>query len=303
MKIKYINKRFSGGSLAIIAKANEIIAEYSAQGFLLTLRQLYYQFVARDLIANKQTEYKRLGGIINDGRLAGLIDWNSIEDRTRNLEQNPHWDGPEEILRSVHQSYGVDLWAHQAYRPEVWIEKEALVGVIEGVCRDLDVAYFACRGYSSQSEQWRASVRFRDYMRDKQQPIILHLGDHDPSGIDMTRDNRDRLDILRATIEVKRLALNMDQVLEHSPPPNPAKVTDSRFEGYVTKYGTESWELDALEPAFIADLIREHVLMYRDDDLWRRTVDEQEHVREKLELLSTNWNEVSDFLENCEPDD
>ncbi|KKL29027.1 hypothetical protein LCGC14_2369240 [marine sediment metagenome] len=139
-KIAYINVKFRAGSLAIIAKANSIIEEYAAQGFTLTLRQIYYQFVARDLIANKQTEYKRLGSIINDGRLAGLIDWQSIEDRTRNLEHNPHWDGPEEILRSVHRSYGIDLWSTQPVRPEVWIEKEALVGVIEPVCQDLDVA-------------------------------------------------------------------------------------------------------------------------------------------------------------------
>lgn len=297
-KIAYIDKRFSDGSLAIIAKANEIIEEYAAQGFTLTLRQIYYQFVARDLIANKQTEYKRLGSIINDGRLAGLIDWQSIEDRTRNLEHNPHWDGPEDILRSVHRSYGIDLWSTQPVRPEVWIEKEALVGVIEPVCQGLDVAYFACRGYTSQSEQWRASIRFQKYIHEGgQKPIVLHLGDHDPSGMDMTRDNRDRLGVLRAPIEVKRLALNMDQVEEHRPPPNPAKFTDSRFTAYVREYGTESWELDALEPAFIADLIRKHVLMYRDEDLWEQATVNQENEREKLFALAVNWDEVSDFLE------
>lgn len=299
-KIAYIDKRFSEGSLAIIAKANDIIEEYAAQGFSLTLRQIYYQFVARDLIANKQTEYKRLGSIINDGRLAGLIDWQSIEDRTRNLEHNSHWDGPEEILRSVHQGYGIDLWSTQEYRPEVWIEKEALIGVIEPICQELDVAYFACRGYTSQSEQWRASMRFRGYIRDGQKPIVLHLGDHDPSGMDMTRDNRDRLHLLRSVIEVKRLALNMDQVEEHNPPPNPAKFTDSRFATYMAEYGTESWELDALEPAFIADLIRKHVLMYRDEDLWQHATANQENEREKLFALAVNWNEVSDFLEGLE---
>ena len=84
-KITYKEYRLKQASLDIINQANQIIREYSAQGFDLTLRQLYYQFVSRDLIPNSQREYKRLGSIINKGRLAGLVDWNAIVDRTRNL--------------------------------------------------------------------------------------------------------------------------------------------------------------------------------------------------------------------------
>lgn len=86
MKIAYIKKRFSSNSQAIIICANKIIEEHAAQGYTLTLRQLYYQFVARDLIENRQSEYKRLGSIIADGRMAGLIDWDAIEDRGRNVQ-------------------------------------------------------------------------------------------------------------------------------------------------------------------------------------------------------------------------
>lgn len=77
------------------------------------LRQLYYQFVARDLIPNKQTEYKRLGSVINDARLAGLIDWTAIEDRTRNLRKVSTWDTPNDILRSAASSFKLDLWENQ----------------------------------------------------------------------------------------------------------------------------------------------------------------------------------------------
>lgn len=269
---QYIEKNFKPASRAIIDKANEIIEEYAKQGFSLTLRQLYYQFVARDLIANTQQSYKRLGSIVNDGRLAGLIDWLAIEDRTRNLVSNPHWDTPADVIDSARQSYGIDMWANQEHRVEVWIEKEALAGVIEPVCNELDVPHFACRGYVSQSEQWRAGMRYRSsYNRNSQQTVVLHLGDHDPSGIDMTRDNNDRLSMLagyRGAPEVVRIALNMDQVEQYQPPPNPAKVTDSRFLDYAQQFGDESWELDALEPRVIIDLIREHVDNWRDPDKW-----------------------------------
>jgi len=300
-KIAYIQKNFTAASLRVIAEANAIIEEYALQGFSLTLRQLYYQFVARDLIPNKQTEYKRLGSIINDGRMAGLIDWKYIEDRTRNLEKNSFWDSPQDIIDSVRESYRLDLWKGQEYRPEVWIEKEALVGVIEGICKELDVPYFACRGYTSQSEQWRAAIRFSGYIRDGQRPVILHFGDHDPSGIDMTRDNRDRLGTFGIVLPVRRLALNMAQVEEYNPPPNPAKMTDSRFEGYVREYGDQSWELDALEPKLIAGLIEENVVDLRDEVVYQDRVAEMELTRETFSALSDRWGEVTEFLGYDDP--
>ena len=280
---KFIEKNFHTSSLTMIHTANKIIDEYRAQGFILTLRQLYYQFVARDVIPNTERSYKRLGSIINDGRLAGLIDWSAIEDRTRNLQSNSHWDNPADVIDAARQSYRIDMWENQDTRVEVWIEKEALVGVIDNVCTSLDVPYFACRGYVSQSEQWRAYRRHRSQERT----IVLHLGDHDPSGMDMTRDNQERLDLFHGRTgdsQVERIALNMDQVDEYDPPPNPAKVTDSRFDGYREQYGSESWELDALEPSVLVDLIRDHVIKYRDDELW---ADKEQQLADDLEILDT----------------
>jgi hypothetical protein len=230
-KIKYQDLAIlrNPAKLAVVKQANAIIAEYQAQGFDLTLRQLYYQFVARDLIPNRLQEYKRLGDIINDARLAGLIDWLAIVDRTRNLKDLAHWNDPPEIVDAVAEQFRIDKWRTQPYRVEVWIEKDALVGVIEGVCQDLDVPFFSCRGYTSQSEMWSAAQRLRKHAKGDQTPVILHFGDHDPSGCDMTRDIQDRLRMfIGKHLEVRRLALNMPQVDEYNPPPNPAKISDSR---------------------------------------------------------------------------
>lgn len=286
----FIDRKFSEGSLAIIEKANEIITDYAEQGFSLTLRQLYYQFVSRDLIANKQSEYKRIGSIINDARLAGLIDWEAIEDRTRNVRRLSTWEHPAEILDSAAQSFKLPLWHRQNYVPEVWIEKDALVGVIERACNNWRVPFFACRGYSSQSEQYAAGKRFEEAYANGKVPIVLHLGDHDPSGIDMTRDNADRLSMFAYEhVKVKRLALNIEQVNRYRPPPNPAKETDSRSVDYKSKFGESSWELDALEPTVINQMIEDEIQKLIDFDIWDEDMANEKAAVKRLETLAKEW--------------
>lgn len=283
--------------LEIIKHANTIIRAYQAQGFDLTLRQLYYQFVSRGLIENTPAEYKRLGSIIVDGRLAGLIDWDAIVDRTRNLADLSHWNDPTEIVAAVSRQFCIDKWAWQQHRVEVWIEKEALAGVFAGVCEELDVPYFCCRGYTSISEMWAAGRRLLRHVDNDQTPIILHFGDHDPSGMDMTRDIVDRLAMFaESSIKVERLALNMPQIENYNPPPNPAKLTDSRCAAYIQAYGDESWELDALEPAVLADLVRTAVAQFRDEDLWAEAENEEQTGREQLGKITERYADVIEWL-------
>jgi len=301
MKTLFVSHKFKPSSLLIIEKANEILADYESQGLILTLRQLYYQFVARGIVDNKQTEYDKIGAIISDARLAGLVDWSLMEDRTRSLRRITHWETPQDIISAVAQQYKEDLWRDQEVRIEAWIEKDALVGVIEKVCREMRIEYFACRGYSSQSAQYEAGQRLARYRKAGQMPVILHLGDHDPSGMDMSRDNEERLSMFAGgPIELRRLALNMDQIQKYSPPPNPAKETDSRAKEYIRKYGNESWELDALEPSMIDKLIRDEVLALRDEDKWEAAEQEEEEHRAALQLVSDRWRQVQTYVKTTD---
>ena len=290
MREQFIPKSFQQKSLEMIERANTIIADYQLRGFILTLRQLYYQFVARLFLENSQQSYKRLGSVMNDARLAGLVDWEAIEDRTRYLRTHAAWSDPADIIRSAAADYREDIWEGQRYRPEVWIEKDALLGVVEGVCREFRVPYFACRGNNSQSEQYKAGKRYAECIEAGIEPIVLHLGDHDPNGLDMTRDNHERLAMFaRRPIDLRRLALNFDQVEQYGPPPNPAKETDSRFNGYVSKYGNECWELDALDPTVIADLIRREIEEMIDREPWNAALASEERNRSILAKASENW--------------
>lgn len=280
-RIAYVAKKFGPEALRLIKTADDIMTEYEAQGFALTLRQLYYQFVARGVIVNTIQSYKRLGGIVNDARLAGLLDWDNIEDRTRNLSGVPTWQDPGHRIRSAANSHALDLWEGQPTRPEVWIEKEALSGVVEPTCAENRVDFFACRGYTSQSEQWRAACRIiRRYQNDGQKTAIFHLGDHDPSGIDMTRDNLDRLRLF----------------IEHH-------LGHSRANGYIERFGMESWELDALDPTTIATLLETNISRVLDDgdraEYDARQALEAEQ-QEQLRNAAERWDEVADFLKDTE---
>lgn len=294
-KIQYKSINFRQSSLDLIRLVNEVIEEYSAQGYELTLRQAYYQLVARGYIPNNEKSYKNIGNLINDGRLAGLIDWYSITDRTRNLRRNSHWDNPADVIASAKYSYLLDKWEGQPNYVEVWVEKDALVDVVGQACRPLDVPYFSCRGYTSQSEMWAAAQRFIK-QEDREQRLIIHLGDHDPSGIDMTRDIQERLEMFGADVYVKRVALTMEQIEFYTPPPNPAKITDSRCEKYIAEFGNESWELDALEPKIITDLIRDEVTAYRDDDIYREVSRKENREKTELQMLCDNYTDAIRFL-------
>lgn len=296
----YRPHRFTDSARETVDRANQIIQEMSEQGYVLTLRQLYYQFVRCNWFPNENREYKRLGRLVTQAREAGEMDWLAIEDKQRTAYQQPSEEDPAEVLDGLEFGLMFNMWARQDHYLEVWVEKQALEGVVSRPCQRLDVTYMACKGYLSASEAWRAGLRFLMARSEGKHCHLIHLADHDPSGLNMTDDNRLRLHLFAETnhIEVRRLALNMDQVEKYDPPPNPAKETDSRSAAYVAKFGHDSWELDALEPKVLDELIMSTINEYRDEKVWERTLEEQEETRLKsgLAALKPNWDRIHKFM-------
>lgn len=327
-RIQYKKHRFGRDALQTIHDAQAIIADYQSQGYELTLRGLYYQMVSGGLILNNQKQYDRLGSIISTARMAGLIDWSAITDITRNVRTLSHWESPRAIMNTVVDAYHANArWKNQPTRIEVFIEKDALVSTFLPACQELDVPLLSCRGYTSQSELWAAAQRIGGYIAGGQNVVVLHFGDHDPSGIDMTRDLEDRLkdflahDWTRAYVkdllsdssidhdeihervskayateswhyqlEVRRMALNWDQVQQYGPPPNFAKDKDSRFKDYEARYGDESWELDALRPQVLTALLRDEVEDIRDGQAWQAALDAEDVDRRNIRLVAKDWD-------------
>lgn len=297
-------------SAAIVRQADKIIDDYLSQGLTLTLRQLYYQFVALDLFPddrcwtriestgkwvrdpngtkNAEPNYKWLGDIMSKGRLGGLLDWDAVEDRVRQPVVWAEYDSPKAMLEHALRGYRLPRLEGQETYVELWVEKDALAGVLKPIAAEYHVTLMVNRGYSSSSAMKEAGDRIRDKCAKYgvSDAIVFYLGDHDPSGEDMVRDIRDRLgkflndgtlitvDRGKVTFEeddareerkpyidlkVTKLALTMEQIRRYNPPPNPAKLSDSRAKAYIAKYGHHSWEVDALPPTVLRDLITEAI--------------------------------------------
>jgi hypothetical protein len=170
------------------------------------------------------------------------------------------------------------------------VEKQALEGVLIPVCNSLDIKFTANKGYSSASALYETGQRLYKQLIAGKNVYILYLGDHDPSGIDMTRDIYERLSLFSYNhIEVKRLALNMDQIKVLQPPENPAKETDSRYSSYIEKYGLASWELDAIEPRALARIVIDAVESLLDPDLWDQALNQENEIKKELAELAGNY--------------
>lgn len=276
--------RLRQSTLDVIAGINQILAEND--GYVMTVRGIHYQFVAKGWEANNGKTYSLVQGAINTGRMAGLISWTAVEDLGRNLRGLNSYENPEQALRRTRAGYRIDMWANQPFRPEFWVEKQAQEGNISRIANELEVDYYAQKGYDSQSQSWRAGQRFARYIAKGQIPIVFHFGDHDPSGLQMTEDNRRRLEQFTGVpIQVVRLALNHDQVLQYDPPPNPVKQFDSRADDYIAKFGRISWEMDALRPQVMHQLARDAIERIRDNAAWEQQKMVEVEDRRRLDEL------------------
>lgn len=291
-KVEFVTKKFKAETMKLIDLCDTIITDYQAQGMDLTVRQLYYQLVSRDLIENTQNSYSRIAAIINDARMAGLIDWEAIVDRGRKTITQPYWENPAELVGLCASEFRLDKWANQDCRVEVMCEKQALEGVFSTVCKAYSVSLTSNKGYGSQSLLYRKGQEIQDRIEDEgKYTIILYFGDHDPSGLDMDRDLDSRLKLFSGIERdedvqlVHRLSLSMDQIDEFDPPPNPAKMTDSRFKDYIKKFGEHSWELDAMEPKYLRDLLSMKIESLLDMDKWAEMEEKEDDM--KIDIIKT----------------
>lgn len=285
-------------TMATIERINAILEAAAVDRVSMSLRQVYYKFVKNNWCPNSDAEYKKIGTALDTGRMNGLISWTAIVDMNRALYGTTTQQAPEALLEGLDRKFHLDLWAEQQWRPEVWVEKLGMLNVIGDICSDLRVDYFACKGYNSQTEAWKAGQRMAGYVRKGQRPIVFYAGDYDPSGLDMIRDVRERLETFTGvSVTVVPIALTMSQIEELGPgkcPPNPAKTTDSRSDGYVDmmeglgydRDNIPSWEVDALEPTYLRDLIRTNIDRLRDEDAWSASLAREVAGKEWLRTIS-----------------
>lgn len=236
------------------AALREMLYAVLAEHHPMTVRQAYYQLVARQAIANNRGQYQAISTLLVDMRKAGIVPWEWIEDRNRRPRHVPMWDDLPDFGRTVLASYRRDVWATQPNMIEVWLEKDALSGIFEDVIEPYGVTLNVGRGYDG----WDSIHNAADRYCDGEGVTVLYFGDFDPSGEDMVRSLRERLGMLGSSPTVIKCALTLEDVQRYSLPPDFTKATDSRRSGFVAKYGDISVELDALPTTILrAQVLRE----------------------------------------------
>lgn len=296
MYIKYREARISKSNRIRLQQINQIIENYQSQGYVLTLRQLYYQLVSKDIIPNKVAEYAKISTLLKEGRMGGLVDWDAIEDRLRKPSQPASWDNPEQILNACIRQYRRNRMEDQTNYIEVWVEKDALSGVLKRVTEQYGIPIVVNRGYSSVTAMRDAHIRFEQALNSGADAIkVIYIGDFDPSGQDMIRDIYDRIGEFNESrdygyeeaydFEIIPIALTLEQIRQYNPPPNPAKITDPRAKDYITKYGPTSWEVDALPPEVLNTIVTEAINHIIDlDTFYEKKSAEQSDIN-KLQSL------------------
>lgn len=281
---KFREIRFRAETLQLIDTINRVLEEYEGDGLDVTLRQLFYCLVVDSVIRNVEAEYKKLVRIVTDARDAGQLPWGIFSDRSRETVVQSHWAAPADILDTAANSFRLDRWRNQSNHVEVMLEKQALEGFLLPICEELDVPFTATRGYCSATIVYQAGRRLAAAAAAGKAVYVLYLGDHDPSGVDMSRDLLERLSrYSRSDVVVPRLALNSDQIKRFKLPPQPTKEGDARAAAYVEKHGDRCWELDALDPKVLAATVRSAVERLRDPKIWKTT--ERREARRRRQLV------------------
>jgi len=313
-------KYWEGDKQYVVSEIISVVNDYSKQGYCLTLRQVYYQLVSKNVIPNDDVAYGKLSSLLDDCRYSGLIDWNAIEDRGR-VPYTPYFEySVSDAIERTKDSYSLDKRQEQPVYIELWSEKDAISNILKQAVRDYTITVGINKGFTSSTAIYDAYNRFTSkILEEGKKVVVLYFGDHDPSGLDMVRDIRDRLEFMMSTganayyfrkkwdqmyedgevedaevdliskhddlrdkdreayrnkekgkegnfshlitaivrefFEVRQIGLTREQVRKFNLPPNPAKITDPRAKKYIAKYGSISWEVDALRPMDIKDII------------------------------------------------
>lgn len=263
-----------GKTERLIEEAGLILVEHNP----MTVRQVFYQLVSRQVIENSRSSYQTVSKALVAARREGIIPWGHIEDRLRRPRHVSMWDGLTDFAESAAYWYRRDVWASQPIYIETWLEKDALSGIFEDVLNPYGVTLNVGRGFDGWDSIHNASERF---ITDKP-VVVLYFGDFDPSGEDMVRSLRDRLSELGSEPEIIKCALTPDDIGRYRLPTDFAKKSDTRRDAFVRKFGDVSVELDALPLDVLKNRVVEEVESRIDMKALRRVHRQERKERRRL---------------------
>jgi len=265
-------------SINLIEQVQEILEEYLSP---LSLRQIYYQLVARQIIDNNEKEYRKLSRLCVKGRDMGMLEEEYFADRLRTIEKPSTWLDLSDFLVTVKDSYRKSLWENQENYCEVWTEKDALREIIGSITREYDVPLLVVRGQVSRTAIYNAAERFKSESGKKCH--LFYCGDFDPSGLSIYHSLKERLRGMGVSAVFERIALAPEHIEQYKLPQDPAKTQDPNFRRFSSEYGDSVVELDALPPDVLQELIKCAIISCLDIERFDKDKQEEEQDVDKLQ--------------------
>ena len=257
----------------ILDMAEKILAQHNP----MTVRQVYYQLVSRQVIENNRGQYQAVSNALVYARKEGIIPWEWIEDRLRRPRVVGMWDNLSDFGNTVLKAYRRNTWINQPCYFEFWLEKDALSGLFEALLKPYGVTLNVGRGFDGWDSIRNAANRLLE-VGEEEETAILYFGDFDPSGEDMVRSLRERLKFFYCEPEICKCALTFEDVKQYNLPTDFTKASDTRSKDFIAKYGDIAVELDALPSEILKARIIEEIKE-------RMDLDELENIKrtEKIE--------------------
>jgi hypothetical protein len=263
----------------IIETAATITLSYSVRP---TLRQVFYRLVARALIPNSESAYKRLSTLTTEGRRDGTFP--PFSDGTRSVRRVRSFKDKSSALRWLADIYREDRTVDQKEQLWVVVEKATLSALAEDVADDLGIPVVALRGYESETLDRQIA---REMRADGRPARVFYLGDFDPSGEDIERNFIRHVRAVFPLVAIKRVAVTPAQITGLSLIENPGKSTDSRAKAFAAKHGKlVQVEVEAIDPTvlrrMLVDAIEPHLTREHVD----RVIEQEDTVEAELRVLA-----------------
>ena len=247
----------------------------------MTLRQIYYQLVAKQVFSNVQANYRKLSRICVVGRDEGILPEEAFADRLRAVDKPGAWLDLNKFMETVRRSYNKDKWDNQPKYLEIWTEKDALRSVLTNVTYQYDVSLMVARGQLSRTAIYEASNRYKS--KSDKKCYLYYCGDFDPSGLSIYNSIKERLEAFGVFIHYERIALTKGQIEKYKLPSDPGKQSDPNYKKFVSIYGSDMVvELDSLPPDVLRSIIKDCILQNIDQGLLVQVQEKETEEQDKL---------------------
>lgn len=271
---------------AEMAERREALFDIVAEQQPMTVRQVFYQATVRGVIEKTEAGYAKVQTLLADMRRDGELPYQWLADNTRWMRKRTTYSGPEQALLRTARFYRKSLWDEAGAYVEVWLEKDALAGVVVDVTAEYDVPLMVSRGYASLSFLHSAAANM---VAEGRPCYIYHFGDFDPSGVNAAEKIEETLNDLSPTAEIyfERIAVTPEQITRWDLPTRPTKISDSRSKSWGG--GDKSVELDAIEPDSLRAMVREVIEEHLPADELARLREIEAAERESMVEFVKGW--------------